>query len=39
MTGRMKPHEGELACKRGLPTGLKPGYAEMRETGQNPCKV
>ncbi len=39
MTGRMKPHAGELACKRGLPTEEKTGYAEKRETGQNPRKV
>lgn len=29
MTGRMKPHAEELACKRGLPIGEKTGYAEM----------
>ncbi len=39
MTGRMKPHAEELACKRGLLTEEKTDYAEMRETGQNPCKV
>lgn len=38
MTGRMKPHAEGLTCEQGFQTGLKPDYAEMRETGQNPCK-